>query len=281
MILSLSLSFAGSCRPAEEPVPPPTAGEPAGQKAAVASGRPEAKLASPEPIPPDAWVWSPKPQGAPKVLLTAYFDGFISGRTEDRDVTAGGRTFRLSRLRTWSRDGAGVVLPIEGEPIEGTLDGLKGLELTVGGRSHRPELIRASRVDFEADEALAPAPGLESLRQGRFIRPVPSRSPVTSFLLAPGGAKAVESLDTTRCRVQLVHNEIIIHTFAQKTRDLDLNVQLWEPSGRALETGKLYQDPGTRTKFVIWEASDRIAVDYASSRENGPAGSVRLNSSYR
>jgi hypothetical protein len=164
------------------------------------------------------------------------------------------------------------------------------VELALGDRSRHIDLTRASRVEFEADESLAPATGIVSLRKGRFVRPVFSRTPVTSFFFARRGGNSVESLDTTSCSVDIAYQTSLLISCPSMNKGSAPVVQLSVPIGQKLQLGRVHKDPQSRTQFVIWETSESlsvthrsksIAVDFADGSETGMAGSLRLNSSYR
>jgi hypothetical protein len=303
LVMGLALAVAGCGRRAEEggPTPGPASPAPAGSPA-----EPAARSAS---SPADPWAWTPAPAGPPRVLVTAiYADGYVSGLADDRDLKVGEGFFRLSQLRRWRRAGTGEILRADGPPVAGNLAGLDRVEVTVGGAVRDLDLTRASDVLFEAPEALAPAPGLDAIRQGRFLRPFFSLRPVTSFRSVRLGDRKIDVFeDTERIRINNGGTDVLklieVQMFGDQTTP-PRNLSFADPSNRTIEIGKLYErykpfSSASVLKFVVWEAEiskdpeardpsnptshpfDKLAVDYEDRDRETRFGSIRVNSSYR
>jgi hypothetical protein len=301
LAMGLALATVGCGPRAEEPAPPKASVPVELVKPEMKPVTAETKPAKPASNPAELWAWAPKPEGPPRILVTVvYDDGSVSGLVDNRDVRVGEKTFKLSQLRRWRRAGKGLVEPAEGLPIEGNVEGLNWAGLTVGGRPQRLELTRASDLLFEAPEGLAPVPGLDGLRNGRFVRPYFSLSPVTSFRSvhgrdnSPGGLKLEAFDDKERVRISSTNDERIDVLFYGDGPTPPVNLLFCAPTAAPLEIGKLYDSRGV--KFVVWEAErsngpearnpgsvghvpfDRLAIDYVASDR---AGSIRLNSSFK
>ncbi len=173
--------------------------------------------------------------------------------------------------------------------------------MTVGGAVRDLDLTRASDVLFEAPEALAPVPGLDAIRDGRFIRPFFSLTPVTSFRSVRTGERKIEVfVDTERVRINNGGRDILTLIQVQIHGDATTpprDLFFADPSNRTIEIGKVYNARGVT--FVVWEAEiskdpearnprnptshpfDKLAVDYADHGRETRFGSIRVNSSYR
>ena len=258
LAIGLSL-FATACgRREEEPATPP--GAPTEAKPV----KPDAKAPKPTTSPAELWAWAPKPEGPARVLLTVvYDDGFVSGLAADREVKVASRAFKLSQLRRGGCAATREVEPAEGPPIQADIDGLDGAGLTVGNRTLHVDLNRASDVHFEAPEELAPAPGLGNLREGRFIRPFFSPTPVTAFRSvhgregSPGGLKteAFEEKD----RVRIFSNGFNVQFFADGAVPPYV-LTFSNPTSGRIEAGKSLRDPRGKVR------------DLGSRAVEGPGG---------
>jgi hypothetical protein len=158
-----------------------------------------------------------RPAPASVRLEAMYDDGTVSARFEDRTVViAGARPVRLGEIRLLRLGSRAVAVLGNGTTIEGT--GVSGLDkaiATVAGQALPVDLGRARMIQVEPPDdypaiacsvvvrragrelgrvttPICPAervsPCLEALRDGRFIRPARSDTPVT-YLTFEGGSR--------------------------------------------------------------------------------------------
>ncbi|MFO0887678.1 MAG: serine protease [Isosphaeraceae bacterium] len=147
----------------------------------------------------------PPAKGPASVALQVkYADGAVSGRAEDLPLTIDGREMRLGQLESLgiARNEART---LEGKVLTGRIDLPKAVDLSVGGQKLRLDLGRAVAIDL-TDSGIAgavdctlialrgkdevgresvplsqegaPRPSFDAMRDGRFLRPARSTTPV-------------------------------------------------------------------------------------------------------
>jgi len=307
----LALAAAGCGSGALEPATPPV-GTPADTQAAgtppktAATRRPTKIPATRRPaktaataddlasVVAQAWAWTPKAADPTKVVVTIdYDDGWVSGLTNDRDVRVGERKLKLSERRRWRRRPNEEVEPAEGLPVAGGARGLDEVDLIVGGRQVHVDLTQVTNVVFEASSELARAPGLDELKNGRFIRPFYSKTPVTSFrtlfplpgpsrnprpateVSASGNDLFIQWIwiydQTHVLQISLAPN--VYHAITQpqakayiKIASINLNFDYTHRDNAFCETGKVCEFPAGRGKYVIWEL-ERTSASMGPTRK--------------
>jgi hypothetical protein len=293
IVFSLSMAIAAvGCGPRSESVEGPGVTT----AAAAGTGQVPRVESRPEPVLEEEPI--PLAPGPSRVLVTVrYADGSLSGPVEDREVRVGDRSLKLSRLRRWQRGDAEELMPDDGEPIEGKVDGLDPIEMTIGGRPRRLDLAHATAIDFECRNGLMPTPRLEALVQHNFTPPSPSRSPTTYYrAIRPSAGSKVEDREILHVMEGTIGREqgrpSNGFTFDYKAeKNLRTNYQLYFTTlVRPIEIGKPYDAARSSGlgKFVVWELEEggngpypikRLAIDYYFKNEE--VGVVRYHSSFK
>ncbi len=267
-----------------------------------------------------------------------FQDGMLAGKAEDRPIRIGGREVKLGDLRSLRLKPNPSGELADGAPVDGPVSGLDDVPISVGGRTDRwnlgqalsfkvdvidPEgvvncLVIASDEKGEVGRISQPIyqkgavrPSFDAIRDGRFIRPIRSTSPVTYLKLesSPGdyigqGKSHDYGGDQLAFRRSDRRVSIQIGSFG------DYGIELGAPRGQFLQVGeypgaKRYpfsdNSPGIEVngngrgcnmiegKFVVWELEVkgneviRLAIDFVQRCEGKMpplAGMIRLNSNY-
>ncbi|WP_435021863.1 S1C family serine protease [Tundrisphaera sp. TA3] len=159
----------------------------------------------------DAYVASDVPFPATKGprsvgVEVRYPDGSVKGNAEDIELRSGGAGVRLGRLRTLRLSPGPEAIAADGRPLDPAPEAPKELPVQVGGQRLALDLSQAREIEVtepNADDAVscavvalrgkeeigrsslplflegAPRPSFDALREGRFIRPPRSTSPIS------------------------------------------------------------------------------------------------------
>ena len=155
----------------------------------------------------------PAPTGPESVAIKVkYADGAVTGVAQDQSIVVGGEAVRLSKLRSLRLAPDPEARMADGKMLDGTPVAPKVISMKVGGQTIRIDLSKAIEIGLiDADTAGAVVctlvarrgsveagrvslpiylegaarPGFDALRNGRFIKPPRSHSPV-SYLRIEG-----------------------------------------------------------------------------------------------
>jgi Trypsin-like peptidase domain len=272
-------------------------------------------------------------------VAVKYDDGMLVGLAEDRACRLGDMDVKLSQLKSVRLGSKPESILTNGQRIAGTPSGLDPLSLAVGKQSIRASIAEAMAVDIDALEdptalscmVVAKHTGrevekyclpllieglsssvMESLLEGKFIKPVPSGSPISSLQIAsvkgdPIGQGKTYSFPGSDLHVSTTNRGVLV---SSPGFGLGWTVQVGGPGNRFLDVGE-YDDvrryafsgdaPGLQVtgnsigsekvfgKFVVWEVEVkreqiiRLAVDFIQRTEKTApplVGSLRINSSF-
>jgi V8-like Glu-specific endopeptidase len=278
----------------------------------------------------------PAPEGPPVFRVGVHYeDGSVSGTVEDRAFRVGEKTVKLSQVHSLRLGPKPQVILGNKEKLDGNLADLETLAVKVGKQSLRLDLSAAVEIKVETPEDTtgisctvvarhsgkevgrhsAPLyvegigrPTLESLAEGKFVKPPRAGAPVSSL-------RVVSSKGDYIGQGQSYSYEGEELVARPTNRGVTLNVDGWMvnfggPGNRFLEVGEYVNAkrhpfsgdaPGLEFfgkgrganqlsgKFVVWELEVkgnevvRLAIDFIQQCEGTQPplyGSLRINSSF-